>query len=241
MNSFYTALLALAFPVVAFAQRGPSVVSKRRPAGERISAVEAVELARSQTKKSIVKIVSLKGESGTPNPQGWSMIFHDPSSSTYFSSLEPGEAPEPAEHSYTDGFSPVFFDFSRVNLDNGAAFKVANISAADAKIGFDRVDYELRGREFTGEPIWTLRLINADDEIVGIVHLSAESSKVLRTVWVRHGANNEIKVIDSALSSGGTSAAAESAGASTEKDLKALPPVQNIEPLEAPVPPVPKQ
>jgi uncharacterized membrane protein YkoI len=203
---------------------------------ERNSALAALEMARKQSGKPIVKLVKMVGKNGAPDPRGWSMTFHDPASSTYLSELSPGDGPEPSAEKYGKGESPNYFAASRVSVDSHRAFDKANKEAAAAKIGFDRIDYELRGREFSGEPIWTLRLINADDDLVGTVHLSAESGKILRTVWLRRTADGDIRVIDSALSSGGPSAAADSSEASEAEDLRALPPVQNIEPPPAPKP-----
>ena len=215
-----TLLASLALPAIsAFAQGNRS---------EPPTALQAIELARTQTKKTIVKLVSLSGEEGNPNPPAWSMIFHDPASSTNLSKLDPGEAPEPAEDKYSGGVAPMYFDVGRVNIDSPAAFTAANKEAAEAKVGFDRITFELRGQEFTGAPVWTLRLLNADEEIVGIVHLSAESGKTLRTVWLRRDSRREAPIIiDSALTSG-----------TKEKENRALPPIQNIEPPPAaPEPP----
>lgn len=242
MKIKFIALLALVgLPsIAAQAQvtRGESNVAllKKQPEANAATALESLKLARNQTQKEIVKLVSMTGTGGSPNPGTWSMVFHDPASSSYLSILRPGSAPKPARQQYTEGETPNYFDASRVNHDSPAAFQVANKEAAAAKVGFDRVNYELRGREFTGEPVWTLRLINTDNDLVGIIHLSAESGKLLRSVWLRRTARSTVRVIDSALSSGGPSAAAESAGASTDKELKALPPVQNIEPPPAPKP-----
>lgn len=229
-------LLLAAAQAQSFRAPAPANDAKRTNTQAPLTAMEAVELAKIQTQKSIVKLVSMRGVSGTPTPMGWSMQFHDPASSTYLSDLKTGGRVQPSKEVYATGESPIYFSVSRVLVDSLAAFEVANKEAAAAKVGFDRINYELRGREFSDEPLWTLQLINDDDDVVGIVHLSAESGKLLRTVWLRRTARNEVRVIDSALSAGGPSAAADSAGASTEPDVKALPPVQNIEPPPAPAP-----
>ena len=204
--------------------------------GEEATALQALQLARSQTKKPMAKLVTMIGKNGSPQPRGWTFIFHDPASPTQLGYLEPGERPVAAEEAYKEGESPKFFDTSRVNLDSPEAFEAANKQAAAAKIGFDRISYELRGAEFTGEPIWTLRLLDADEHIVGIIHLSAETGKVQRTIWIRHTSRQGQRVIDSALTSGGPSAAAESASSAGDAEPKALPPVQNLEPPPPPEP-----
>jgi hypothetical protein len=220
-------LASLALPALhSFAQA---------PRSQPPTALQAIELARTQTGKSIVKLVRLSGNNGNPDPRGWSMVFHDPASSTNLSKLNPGEAPEPADDKYGSGTAPIYFTASRVSVDSPAAFLVANKEAAEAKIGFDRITFELRGQEFTGMPVWTLRLLNDEEEVVGIVSLSAETGKTLRTVWLRRdGRREEPRIIDSAISGNGT----ESTGESKEKESRTLPPIQNIEPPPAePTPP----
>lgn len=199
------------------------------------TALRAIEMAQAQTRKNITKLVRLWGRNGNPGPRAWSMIFHDPASSTNLSELQPGEAPEPADEEYGNGIAPIYFNVSRVNIDSPAAFTAANKEAAEAKVGFDTITFELRGQEFTGQPIWTLRLLNDEEEVVGIVSISAETGKTLRTVWLRRGGRREApRVIDSALANTGPSGANESAGASSERDSRALPPVQNLEPPPPP-------
>lgn len=212
----------------------PTLAQELRAAAP--TAMEALEQARAATKKPMAKLVTMIGNGGSPTPRGWTFIFHDPASPTSLTSLTPGERPEPAEEAYAQGDSPKFFDAARVNLDSPEAFVVANKAAAEAKIGFDRLNYELRGLEFTGEPIWTLRLLDVDDHIVGVIHLSAETGKVQRTIWLRRTARKGIRIIDSALASGGPNAAAESSSNATDQELRALPPVQNLEPPPPPKP-----
>ena len=197
-------------------------------------------MARNQARKEMTKLVAVIGSEGSPTPRSWSFLFHDPASPTNLGYLEPGKAPEPADEAYAKGESPRYFDASRVKIDSPAAFEVANKQAAEAKVGFDRLNYELRGMEFTGEPIWTLRLLDADENVVGILHLSAETGRVKRTIWMRSTARKGVRVIDSALTGGGPSATDESAGAATEQELRALPPVKNIEPPTLPPAPIPE-
>lgn len=215
--------------VLAQNPRGPAP----RQAAPR-TALEALELARSQTKKSIKKLVAVLGSDGSPTPRAWSFLFQDPDSPTSLSYLAPGAGPEPADEAYAKGESPKFFDASRVNLDSTAAFEAANRQASEAKVGFDRLNYELRGMEFTGEPIWTLRLLDAEEHIVGIIHLSAETGKIKRTIWLRRTARQGVRVIDSSLAGGVAAAAGESPDPDEEPELRALPPVRNIEPPPPP-------
>ncbi len=180
------------------------------------TALQALERARRQAHKAISKVVRLTGTHGNPGPPTWTILFLDPASSTNLSLLEPSEAPQPAEDQYSRGTSPDYCSVSRIKIDSPAAFTLANQEAAEAKVGFDQITFELRAQEFTGMPVWTLRLLNADEAIVGIIHLSAESGKVLRTIWIRRDGRSEPRIIDSALPT-------------EEKPSRELPPVQNIE------------
>jgi hypothetical protein len=70
--------------------------------------------------------------------------------------------------------------------------------ARDAGVGFDVINYKLHCREYSDEPVWTLTLLDREDTIVGSVHLSADSGRVLRTVWMRRQPNGRLAVEDSA-------------------------------------------
>ena len=165
------------------------------------------------------------------NGSGGRRPISNSASPTYLTDLRPGERPEPSSHDYAEGKPPTYFDVTRVKLDVDKAFEVANKEAAIAKVGFDRLDYSLRAREFSQEPVWTLRLVNEEEQLVGTVELSAESGRVFRTIWLRRGPEpGQIRVIDSVLAAGGPTAASSASGASLENDLPALPPTPNLDP-----------
>jgi hypothetical protein len=70
-----------------------------------------------------------------------------------------------------------------LKLGSVKAFEILNLEADRAKIGFDSIDYHLRCREFSSEPIWTLVANDAEGNQVARVDLSGESGRVMRTVW----------------------------------------------------------
>lgn len=219
--------------------RRASAATQQGQGGPPRTAMAALQAARERTGKEITRLVDLRGEGGMPNPPSWSMVFHDPKSSTNLSVLAPGEAPTPGDDDYAEGRPPVYFSSSRVRLDSPDAFKVANRQAAEAKVGFDYIDYQLRGRDFTEEPVWTLRLLDDEEELVGIVEMSGESGEVLRTIWLRRDTERgTVRVTDSALTGGPPrNSASEGAGAAAESELKALPPLRNLEPPPETTPP----
>jgi hypothetical protein len=223
--SFFSLLLCasllLTTPTLSLAQDGKSAVK----------AMDAIAAARKATGRAITKIAEISARGATPFPIAWDLKFYDPASPTYLTDLRPGERPEPSSHDYAEGKPPTYFDVTRVKLDVDKAFEVANKEAAIAKVGFDRLDYSLRAREFSQEPVWTLRLVNEEEQLVGTVELSAESGRVFRTIWLRRGPEpGQIRVIDSVLAAGGPTAASSASGASLENDLPALPPTPNLDP-----------
>jgi hypothetical protein len=91
------------------------------------------------------------------------------------------------------------FDLAKVEVDCAGAFRIADREAGTAMVGFDLIDYRLRCREFSDEPVWILTLRTKDGEQKGSVILSAKSGKVLRTIWSRIGANGRPFPEDSAM------------------------------------------
>ena len=150
----------------------------------------------------IQKIVEMKGTGGDPQPEEWELIVYDPSSEYLLREFWVGDVRatnEGINYDYYPKREPAgFINLMRLKIGSADAFGVLNKAADKAKIGFDRIDYHLRCREFSDEPIWTLTARNADGYRVGRVDLSAETGKVLRTVWsYRDGRRAQIK--DSAL------------------------------------------
>ncbi len=201
-------------------ERGP-----RRQGPQPRTALQSVEAARKATGSDIRRIVEMLGPTGDPAPAGWSIRFHDPASPSQLSFLEPGERVAPAPQEYEEGRAPVYFEASRFRVDSPEAFKIADREAASAKVGFDTVDYQLRGLEFSGAPIWTLRLLDADEELVGIIDISAETGKTLRTVWLRRDKETgAIRISDSSTQQDGRNDAENSGAApQSEPEPKALP------------------
>ena len=68
----------------------------------------------------------------------------------------------------------------RVKFDSTAAFAAADKAAKKALIGFDSLDYELRNKELSQDPVWLVRLRGAGGATAGELIISAESGAVLR-------------------------------------------------------------
>jgi hypothetical protein len=87
-----------------------------------------------------------------------------------------------------------YFDYGKVTVDSLAAFKAADREAGIARIGFDFIDYRLRCREFSDDPIWDLTLRTADGVALGTVSISNKTGRVLRTVWMRPAARGALVI-----------------------------------------------
>jgi len=137
--------------------------------------------------KYISKIVRMRGKGGQPQPREWWITVYDPAAPYLVHEFWVGDTRATDEGPNTDYYPvqtpPGFIPAQNIKLDSVDAFEVLNQEANRAKIGFDSVNYFLRCREFSEEPVWTLQAINTKGASVGFVDLSAQTGKVLRTVW----------------------------------------------------------
>lgn len=166
------------------------------------TALQAVGFAQGATGE-FSRGVEITGSAGQPDPVVWTITSYDPKSPTMLreATVRNGVAKDrgASKEYYPKRQPDGFFLLRKVKLDSPDAFKVADKEAAGAEVGFDSIDYRLRCREFTDDPVWTLRLRDINGTVVGVIDMSAESGKVLRTVWVRRDpANSKPVVVDSA-------------------------------------------
>lgn len=162
----------------------------RPPRPPRISALEAIRILTTESRTGQnPKFAEISGRRGMPGPAAWRIVTWDSHSPSRLSShVLRGRTLEEAgpDDSFYPGHLPEgFFSASKVRIDSGEAFRIADREALAAKVGFDMVDYRLRGREFSDEAVWSLHLLDVDERPVGHIDLSATSGQVLRTVWFR--------------------------------------------------------
>lgn len=150
-------------------------------------------------------IVEMRAFNGVPQPREWTTVAYDPASISLLTEYWVGEGRAVNEGPYDDIYpdkAPIgYIDFEKLKLDSTAAFTVAEGEARRAKVGFDSLNYVLRSREYSTEPVWILALIDADDRLVGKVHVSGLTGSVLRTIWINRQGPTP-KVIDSAVPNG---------------------------------------
>ncbi|MFN0126372.1 MAG: hypothetical protein ACKV19_06780 [Verrucomicrobiales bacterium] len=159
------------------------------------------QLADRFGRPSVRHIVEMTGASGDPQPQEWRVTASAPGRSDLLREFWIGDG-RVTDEGLDDDFYPErlpkgFFSLDRVKLDSTQAFAMAEQVARDAGIGFDAVNYKLHCREYSDEPVWTLTLLDREETIVGSVHISADSGRMLRTVWMRRLPNGRLAVEDS--------------------------------------------
>ncbi len=155
---------------------------------------------RRRTGRQATKVAELRGENGVPFPTSWEVLFYDPASPSFLTEVSGAGRAIPAKNLYADGLPPSYFDLDRLKMDLKRVFEIAEAEAIVAKVKFDKVDWSLRTREFSQEPIWRLKLLNNSRQIQGIVDLSAETGRLYRSVWLDR-AGGDIQVRDSLLGS----------------------------------------
>jgi hypothetical protein len=148
------------------------------------------------------RIFEMTGAGGDPQPVEWRITTHDPVVRSALHEFWIGGR-RVTDEGVNDDFYPEhlpkgFFNRARLKFDSTQAFALAEELARESRIGFDLVNYKLHCREYSDEPVWTLTLLDDEEEIVGSVHLSAETGKVLRTAWFRRMRDGRLIVQDSA-------------------------------------------
>jgi|GEM_PF-753312 len=151
---------------------------------------------------AVRQIVEMTGTAGDPQPLEWRVTAIAPGRSDLLREFWIGDQ-RVTDEGLSDDFYPDrlpkgFLSLERVKLDSTQAFAMTEQVARDAGIGFDVINYKLHCREYSDEPVWTLTLLDREDTIVGSMHLSADSGKLLRTVWMRRQPNGRLVVEDSA-------------------------------------------
>lgn len=70
-----------------------------------------------------------------------------------------------------------------LKVDSTSAFRIADNEARSAQVGFDTIDYELRGDSNGATPIWRVKLRDSYGELLGAVDIDGQSGSVLNKKW----------------------------------------------------------
>ncbi|MEM9479228.1 MAG: hypothetical protein AAGA58_06135 [Verrucomicrobiota bacterium] len=181
-----------------------------------LSAAGATALAENTAKTALDMIVDRHGEpftrnivkisatGGIPAPQEWTVTTHNPNSPTLLHQFVINDrraADEGASNDFYPRVRPTgFIKRQDIQLDSIDAFQILNREAQAAKVGFDSVNYMLRCREFSTEPVWTLSAVDAQSRIAGVIDVSAQTGAVLRKTWYYEvqGSRLRERIVDSA-------------------------------------------
>ncbi len=152
---------------------------------------------------AVDRVFELTGVAGDPQPLEWRVTTHEPGAPHLLHEfwLDRRRATDEGVNDdfYPDRIPKGFFSLARLKVDSTQAFTIVEQIARDAGVGFDAINYKAHCREYSDEPVWTLTLLDKEQEIVGSVHLSGESGTVFRTVWMRRRPNGRLIVEDTAL------------------------------------------
>ena len=115
------------------------------------------------------KIVRMRGAYGQSQPEEWWVVVHDPTSPTLLREFWIGDGRAnnegPSDEFYPRQTPAGFVSIKNIKLDSVDAFELLNREATKAKMGFDSVNYFLRCREFSSEPVWTLQAVDENRNI----------------------------------------------------------------------------
>lgn len=174
-------------------------------------------------------VVEMRGYDGIPEPAEWEVVVHDPGTRyltrEYWVGDRDATNEGPSDEFFPDRSPFGYFRVTELKLDSKAAFTIAEGEARKARLGFDKLNYFLRCREFSREPVWTLELVDAGGDLVGKVYISGDTGEVLRTVWIFRGSRGRPDgrplVVDTAAPrpGGGTSEGARSESAPATTNL----------------------
>ncbi|RFC48683.1 MAG: hypothetical protein DVB22_002818 [Verrucomicrobia bacterium] len=171
------------------------------------TAMEAVAAFKAATGVTrLTNVVEIRGTGGAPTPSVWTVVVHDPASPTRLSEYSVRgprvEDRRPCQLYYPKRVPEGYFDYGKVTVDSAAAFRAADREAGIARIGFDLIDYRLRCREFSDDPIWDVTMRTADGVALGTVSISNKTGKVLRAVWTRPGPRGALAVAEDSAEPG---------------------------------------
>ncbi len=168
------------------------------------TAIEALTTFKAYTsREKVTGLVELHGTGGAPTPASWSLVTFDPRSPTSYKSYTI-RGTHVDDRGPNKDYGPTqqpagYFALAKVNVDCAGAFRIADREAGKAMVGFDLMDYTLRCREFSDDPVWTLTLRSKAGIVAGTIAISATGGKVLRTIWHRRGPDGRPQTDDSAL------------------------------------------
>lgn len=147
------------------------------------TAYQALHIIGKDNKDFLNHVVEVRGTMGQPQPVTWTILVDDQSARGGVREFEVSKGKVVSEHTPMHAYAgaSTVMDLKHLNLDSQGAFTIANQEAVKRNVGFDSVDFLLRGDEQTGAPEWVLRLIDVNHVLVGTITIAADNGAVLGT------------------------------------------------------------
>ena len=142
-------------------------------------------VARDRGADYFPRIIHVFGENGIPQPAVWRVVARDKQNAVrefYVSKgviISEGIIP-PAK---ANGISGTPLPVQRLEIDSDAAFTKAEQAARSAKVGFDRLFYQLRCLELSTNAAWFIVLVDTQGAKVGEVSIGASTGNLLTQAW----------------------------------------------------------
>ncbi len=207
-------MLAVMCPVIPALSQDDRRGIPARVALDRVAAKHGVAV--------IENIVEMKGRRGQSQPREWWIVVRDERSRSRLRTMWVGDVRATDEGENKEFYPKLlplgFIAEKKLKMDSPAAFNILIREATVARIGFDSVDYKLRSKEFSDEPVWSLTVKDVRGNVVGKVILSGFDGRVYRTVWYYRQAGGYIKIVDSALDAPGRPEAPRKPGVPNKPD-----------------------
>ncbi|MEO0446758.1 MAG: hypothetical protein AAF191_11860, partial [Verrucomicrobiota bacterium] len=132
-------------------------------------------------------IIELRGERGQDQPEEWTAIIFDGQSPNFGREFRI-DGLTVSDEGIPRGLYPThlpagFMPQSELRVDSSQAFRTLNAEAAQARIGFNSVDYLLTAEGRNGGPLWRLAAVDVKGRTVGHVEVSGVDGQATRTVW----------------------------------------------------------
>ena len=133
------------------------------------------------------QVTQVAGVRGQDQPMAWQIVTRDPEyrgalrehvvqcSGIVLERVLPPSDRNAAPHAT--------FAQRAVKVDSKMAFAAADKAAKKALVGFDSINYQLRAKELSNEPVWSVNLIDQFGQTVGNLIVSASTGTVLSRTW----------------------------------------------------------
>jgi hypothetical protein len=155
------------------------------------SAIAALQLAASQPVALNAAFIELRGQRGEPIPPEWTILMADPSARGGVREVTVANGRITSERTplagYRDVASRPALDRSKVSVDAGSAFDIAQREAIASRVGFHWLDYTLATNPASFQPEWTIRLYDSSGSLAGTLRIAARGGAVIQPLVPAEG------------------------------------------------------